>query len=253
MRYIAVAETDVGISKNINEDSVLVKHAKCSLGEVLLAVVCDGLGGLDKGELASATVIREFSRWFDEELPFELENLDMQVIGEKWSLLIKDLNVKMLEYSYKTGMNIGTTFTGLLMAEDKYIIGHVGDTRVYYINTSIKQLTIDQTFVANEVRKGTLTLEEAKTDKRKNMLLQCVGASSKVEPDIIQGICEKGAYMLCSDGFRHEITEDEMYNSLNPMNLINKEAMYSNVQYLIDKNKKRREKDNISAILIKAY
>lgn len=253
MRYIAVAETDVGISKNINEDSVLIKHARCSLGEVILAVVCDGLGGLEKGELASATVIREFARWFDEELPFELENLNMQVMGEKWSLLIKDLNVKMLEYGYKNRKNIGTTFTGILIVNDKYIIGHVGDTRVYYINNSVKQLTADQTYVAREIKKGTLTQEQAKTDKRRNMLLQCVGASSKIEPDIIQGICEKGVYMLCSDGFRHKITEDEMYESFNPMNLTNKEIMYAHVQRLIDENKRRNEKDNISAILIKAY
>ncbi len=253
MRYIAVAETDVGISKNTNEDSVLIKHAKCNLGEILLAIVCDGLGGLDKGELASATVIREFARWFDEELPFELENLNMQIMGEKWALLIKDLNVKMLEYGYKTGKNMGTTFTGLLMIEDKYMIGHVGDTRVYYINNSIKQLTTDQTYVAREIRKGTLTVEEAKIDKRRNMLLQCVGASSKVEPDIIQGVCEKGTYMLCSDGFRHKITEDEIYGAFCPMNLTNKEAMYSHIRRLIDENKRRKEKDNISTILIKAY
>ena len=220
MRYIAVAETDVGISKNTNEDSVLIKHAKCNLGEILLAIVCDGLGGLDKGELA---------------------------------LLIKDLNVKMLEYGYKTGKNMGTTFTGLLMIEDKYMIGHVGDTRVYYINNSIKQLTTDQTYVAREIRKGTLTVEEAKIDKRRNMLLQCVGASSKVEPDIIQGVCEKGTYMLCSDGFRHKITEDEIYGAFCPMNLTNKEAMYSHIRRLIDENKRRKEKDNISTILIKAY
>ena len=253
MKYIAAAQTDAGISKNINEDSVLIKHVKCSLGEMILAVVCDGVGGLDKGELASATVVREFSKWFDEELPFELENFDMQIIEKKWLELIKDINVKMLEYGYKSGKRIGTTFTGLFIANNEYMIAHVGDTRVYYINTSIKQLTIDQTLVAKEIRRGTLTLEEAKTDKRRNIILQCVGASSTVEPDIIQGICEKGVYMLCSDGFRHEITEDEMYKFLNPKNLINKETMYSNIQYLIDENKRRREKDNISAILIKAY
>ena len=77
MRYTAAADTDVGISRTTNQDSVLIKHALADDTEVLLAVLCDGMGGLAKGELASATVIRDFSRWFDEELPLELENVDI--------------------------------------------------------------------------------------------------------------------------------------------------------------------------------
>ena len=65
MQFKVAADTDIGIKKQTNQDSVLVKHGKCGLGEVLLAVVCDGMGGLDRGELASASVIREFNGWFD--------------------------------------------------------------------------------------------------------------------------------------------------------------------------------------------
>lgn len=253
MHYMAIADTDTGISKNTNQDSVLLKHAKCNTGEILLAIICDGMGGLSKGELASATAIREFSRWFEEELPYELENLDMQIVGAKWTLMMKDLNARILEYGQKIGISIGTTFTGLLIVNDKYLIGHVGDTRVYFINTAVRQLTRDQTFVAREIQRGTLTPEQAKKDKRRNMLLQCIGASERVEPDILQGECEKGVYMLCSDGFRHEITDAEIYQFLNPSNYGNKDTMHANVKYLIEENKRRQEKDNISAILIKAY
>ena len=132
------------------------------------------------------------------------------------------------------------------------MIAHVGDTRVYQITSEMKQLTTDQTFVAREVSRGTMTLEQAQNDKRRNMLLQCVGASDVVEPQIITGTAVKGAYMLCSDGFRHEITEREMYESLNPVNLMNKKAMHSNAKYLIEQVKSRQEKDNISVVLIKA-
>ena len=114
------------------------------------------------------------------------------------------------------------------------------------------QMTTDQTFVAREVSRGTMTAEQAKKDKRRNLLLQCVGASKVVEPQIICGRVEKGAYMLCSDGFRHEITEVEMYESLNPINLMNRDAMHSNTRYLIWQVKSRGERDNISVILIKA-
>lgn len=253
MRFIATADTDVGIVKDTNQDSMLIKHGVADGKEILLAVICDGMGGLSKGELASATVIRAFSKWFDEELPFELENLDLQVIGAKWSLLLKELNAKILEYSKNHGIEgVGTTFSGILFVDNQYVIGHVGDTRIYHIGASLTQLTTDQTFVAREISRGTMTLEQAKTDKRRNLLLQCVGASKVVEPQIICGNAEKGAYMLCSDGFRHEISEAEIYESLNPVNLMNKDAMHNNARYLIEQNKSRKEKDNISVLLIKA-
>lgn len=252
MRYTATADSDVGISKSTNQDSVLIKHASTDIGEVLMAIVCDGMGGLAKGELASATVIREFARWFDEDLPFELDNLDMQVIGGKWSLMLKDLNLKILEYGTEHGTSLGTTFSGILFVGNQYVIAHVGDTRVYQIGSSLNQLTTDQTFVAREISRGTMTAEQAKTDKRRNLLLQCVGASKTVEPQVICGMVERGAYMLCSDGFRHEITDAEMYESLNPINFMNKNAMHSNARYLIEQVKSRNEKDNISVVLIKA-
>ena len=163
------------------------------------------------------------------------------------------LNAQILEYSKSNALEgVGTTFSGILFVDDQYIIGHVGDTRVYHIGSALTQLTTDQTFIAREISRGTITLEQAKTDKRRNLLLQCIGASKTVEPQIIIGNADKGAYMLCSDGFRHEITEGEMYESLNPINLMNKDAMHNNAKYLIDQVKRREEKDNISVVLIKA-
>lgn len=252
MKYLVMADTDIGIRKQTNQDSLLVKYGNCEIGEVLLAVICDGMGGLDKGEVASATVIREFARWFHEELPYELDTLNMQVIGGKWSLMLKELNVKIAEYGKKINSRLGTTFTGILLAGNEYAAVHVGDSRLYHISTTIKQMTKDQTFVAREVSRGTLTEEQARTDKRRNMLLQCVGASAKLEPDIMTGRIEKGVYMLCTDGFRHEISEREMFENLNPDVLRNKDIMRKNARYLIDQIKSRQEKDNISVILIKA-
>lgn len=252
MRFIVTADTDIGISKETNQDSLLIKHALVDDKEILLAVICDGMGGLCKGELASATVIRAFSKWFDEELPYELENPDMDVIGGKWSLLLKELNTRISEYSTANHIKgIGTTFSGILFVDDKYVIGHVGDTRIYRIDTSLEQLTTDHTFVAREVKRGTMTLEQARYDRRRNLLLQCVGASKVVEPEIICGKIQKGVYMLCSDGFRHEISEREICELLNPMKLKNKQIMHNHAEYLIEKVKSRDERDNISVLLVK--
>lgn len=251
MRFTATADTDIGISKDTNQDSILIKHGSTEDGEVLMAIVCDGMGGLSKGELASATVIRAFDKWFTDELPFELMNVDMQVIGGKWAMLLKDLNAKILEYGRRSGCSLGTTFSGILFVGDEYVIVHVGDSRVYQAKSAMKQLTTDQTFVAREISRGNMTPEQAKVDKRRNLLLQCVGASRTVDPEIIYGKTERGVYMICSDGFRHEISEKEMYESLNPINFMNKQAMHSNAKYLIEQVKARKERDNISVVLIK--
>lgn len=251
MHFTFTADTDTGISKDTNQDSILVKHAKYADGEILMAIICDGMGGLSKGELASAVVVKEFAEWFDNKLAFELVHLDFDVIAGKWSLMLQDLNVKIFEYSQKNNITMGTTFTGTLFVKDKYLTVHIGDTRMYHIDASVRQLTEDQTYVAREIRNKNMTLEQAKSDMKRNMLLQCVGASKNLEPEIFIGNHKKGVYLLCSDGFRHKISEDEIFQYLNSKHLPNVKVMHSNVKYLIELDKQRNEKDNISVILIK--
>jgi len=251
MRFMVTADTDVGIEKHINQDSIIVKHGTCEKGEVLMAIVCDGMGGLTKGELASATAVRVFAEWFDKELPYELENFDAEVVSEKWGLLLKDVNEKILEYSQRRNLEMGTTFTGMLFVDNQYIITHVGDTRAYHIDSKIEQLTTDHTFVAREMGRGTMTLSEAKIDQRRNALLQCVGDSQEIDPEILVGTCEKGIYMLCSDGFRHEITQNQIQEAFN-VDFADEKAMHDQVRGLIELVKQNQETDNISVILIKA-
>lgn len=121
---------------------------------------------------------------------------------------------QLAAYGAHCGTELGTTFTGILFVGEEYVCAHVGDSRLYYIGGDIKQLTTDQTFIAREISSGRMTEEEAKTDKRRNVLLQCVGASKEIEPQVLRGRTEKGVHMLCSDGFRHVITEEEMLESL---------------------------------------
>ena len=252
MRFIATADTDIGTVKETNQDSLLIKHADTPNGEVLMTVVCDGMGGLAKGELASATVIREFSAWFDSELPRMLPNLDLDRVGEIWSNMLRRQNDKIRAYGRASGIDLGTTFTGVLFVGQQYVFVHVGDCRFYSLRDGLIQLTEDQTFVAREIRNGNMTPEQARTDKRRNVLLQCVGASPKVEPQVGRGRTAPGVYLLCSDGFRHVISEAEIAQTLAPINLMNKKAMHGGARYLIDLVKARRERDNISVIVIKA-
>jgi len=253
MRYIVSADTDVGIKKDTNQDSVCIKVADTLEGQIVMALICDGMGGLSKGELASATVTRAFCDWFDNELPAQVSSLAWQHLSDQWDRLIKELNYKILEYGKQNNVHLGTTLTGILMIHNKYMIVHVGDSRVYKIKDILIQLTEDQTVVGREVRRGNLTWEQAEQDPRRNVLLQCVGESRSVIPDISFGDIEKDAmYMLCSDGFRHVITRDEIVQKLNPLSANSKNIMHMNSKHLIDVIKNRNEKDNISVALIRA-
>lgn len=252
MRFIVDAETDVGIKKKINQDSLFYKHAVVYGKEVLAAVICDGMGGLSKGELASAELIRAFLKWFDEELPNELKNFDMRVVVDSWVLKLKEWNLKLNGYGKTNGITLGTTFSGLLFVDNQMLAVHVGDSRIYFIDHSLHQLTKDHTLVEREVDQGIITLETARKDRRRNILLQCIGASGKIEPQVIQASVENGVYMLCSDGLRHELSDDELLDALQPSRLKNKSMMKEASLKLIGLVKTRGEKDNISMILIKA-
>ncbi len=253
MRFIGTAVTDVGISKDTNQDSVCLKIANTQdHGQVAMVIVCDGMGGLEKGELASATVIRAFSDWFDDVLPRRIKNYSWKELSDEWGKIIKIQNHKILEYGKRAGVNLGTTFSAMLIIDKKYMIVHVGDSRIYKITKQMEQLTEDQTFIAREIKRGTMTEEQAKTDSRKNMLLQCVGASKEVEPQLIFGdLSVNEIYMVCSDGFRHELTAEEIHNSLAPSKIKDMKIAAETLKSLVETLKIRKEKDNISVALIK--
>ena len=89
------------------------------------------------------------------------------------------------------------------------------------------------------------------TDSRRNVLLQCIGVTQKLLPAFYSGnINGEAAYLVCSDGFRHVITPDEIYQLCRPLQNLTQEVMEVNLKSLVECNKQRGERDNISAILI---
>ena len=253
MNFLTAFHTDVGIRKKTNQDSLLIHQAHTDCGNVLLAVICDGMGGLAKGEVASACMIRAFSEWFHLELPGMLsQGLRQEALRASWEALVHCVDQKIGTYSYQHNVSMGTTCVALLIVDETYYIMNIGDSRIYLIENDIYQLTKDQTYVQREMDAGRMTYEQSLTDPQRNVLLQCVGASVNVEPQMIYGMAERSVYILCSDGFRHEITPVEIYESLNPNNFINQNAMQIKARQLIELVKSRQEKDNISVVLIKA-
>ena len=255
MNYIISANTDIGIVKNTNQDSLSVKAINTSIGRMSFAILCDGMGGLAKGEVASASVIGAFDTWVKEKLPNLCQApLDANVIKTQWEQILLEQNVLIKSYGARQGVKLGTTAVVMLLTDTQYFIMNVGDSRAYEITDVLAQLTNDQTFVAREVALGNMTPEQAEVDERRSVLLQCIGASEEVYPDFFVGQAKANAtYMLCSDGFRHEITPTEIRDKFHPSALMDDTAMNRNTLELIELNKQRNERDNISVVLVRTF
>ncbi len=253
MNFLTAYHTDVGIKKKTNQDSLLLHQAQTDAGNVLLAVICDGMGGLAKGEVASACMIREFSDWFQRELPRMLsEGLQPEALRGSWEQLVVRVNQKITHYSTVNGVSMGTTCTAMLIVGGTYYIMNIGDSRIYLISDNIYQLTKDQTYVQREMDAGRMTYEESLRDPQRNVLLQCVGASPVIEPDFFMGDVQiNQCYLVCCDGFRHVIDPREFYQYLNPMVSTDAAVMQQALRYLTELNKQRQENDNITAALIR--
>lgn len=256
MEYIVSAATDVGTTKQTNQDSFGVKVMSTCIGNVVVAVMCDGMGGYEKGEVASATVVDAFNKWILSRFPtLCMNSLTENTIVNEWRMIAYECNDRINKYGRDNGgISIGTTVTAMLITESRYVIMNVGDSRAYEINKITGLMTRDQTVVARDIELGLITEEEAKTDRRRSILLQCIGAGDSVEPEFFVGNTKKNAvYILCSDGFRHEITPEEMKSYLDPNILNTPDIIANNLKVLIEINKQRNEMDNISVIAIKTY
>lgn len=254
MEYSATYNTDIGIRKSTNQDSLAIRIIDSPEGKVAFAIVCDGMGGLAKGELASKEVIDAFCNWFDYEFCAQIVDGTFSALRlrDDWNSIIQSENRLLGIYGSDHNIMLGTTVSAMLMYKDEFYIVHVGDSRVYELANEVRILTKDQTFVAREVAAGRMTPEEAKVDPRRSVLLQCVGASAKVTPDFLKGKVQRNAvYFVCSDGFRHQISDEEIMSKLGPKNTPSTEELKYGCVYLTELVKNRRETDNITVAAIK--
>ena len=99
MNFIVAAATDIGISKTTNQDSIGIKIAETKYGKAALIVICDGMGGLSKGELASATVIRSLTDWFECDFPNELDRWNWETVSNIIVERIQNLHLQIITYA----------------------------------------------------------------------------------------------------------------------------------------------------------
>lgn len=254
MDYITASYSDIGVSKENNQDSTLLLRARSGGDEILLASVCDGMGGLSRGELASATMVKNLTSWFSERLPYLLPGgLSSNELEEDWKRVVVSTNRQLADYAAKNSIELGTTAVVLLLINNDYYLLNVGDSRIYLLDTEgIRQLTKDQTLVQREMDAGRMTYEEARVSPDRGLLLQCIGASNIITPQFLSGTAEPGnAFLICCDGMRHEVTADELYTAFAPDSLTSRSIMNRKLREVTDINIQRGETDNLSAVIVK--
>lgn len=256
MEYTVAFSTDKGTTKGSNQDSLCIRRAAMPRGgEMVLAVVCDGMGGLSRGELASAEVVRAFGAWFDDnmrELPSACAR-DFASVKEQWGALIQTLHSRLLAYAQFNGLQLGTTLVAWLAVGDRYLAVSVGDSRLYSHGEKFRQITQDHSLVAREIALGRITQEQANVHPQRNVLLQCLGAGTVVSPEFHEGRVSGGAfYLLCSDGFVHKVEACELERRLLPICVDTQEAMTRALAGIVADCKERGEEDNITAVLVRS-
>ena len=246
---LCTAYTDKGTRKQVNQDSVLIMQGEMAGDEIVFVCICDGMGGLKNGEVASGKAAKALSYWFEDELPCLLRSgLSNDVLKESLNHTIFEIDDAVREYGDDNG-ECGTTLSGILLYRGRYVCVNVGDSRIYRINeTSISQLTKDQTVVQKLMDEGEITEEEASRHRDRNVLLQCIGAGGDVVPVYTYGTYAEGdVFLACSDGFRHKLTGDEIHGIFRQCPGMDKDGINSLLKDAVEANMQRGEKDNISA------
>lgn len=209
MHLTYASRSNVGMIRSGNEDSVFA-DANAHRGVFMVA---DGMGGHAAGEIASDMAVRIVSR--------ELSPLrDITSPGGESALkaAVRDANRAIFERTLseldKQGM--GTTASVLLLSGPRYLIGQVGDSRVYRVrNGVLQQLTKDHSYVQEQVDAGYITPEQARYHPYSNVITRCVGASREVEADTYSGEVQTGdVFLVASDGLTGMVDDARLQHLL---------------------------------------
>lgn len=240
---IAAGRSDIGLKRDTNQDFYFVSKDST----LPLYILADGMGGEKGGEIASRLAI-ETSREIFENNRFKLQ--DEKTIKEIIREAIERSNTKIHKKSLKDKNleGMGTTLLIVYISKDRLYIGHVGDSRLYYITAeSIEQLTEDHSLVNALVKSGQLSLEEAKKHPQKNMITRAVGAAAIVESDILSyDYIKKDKILLCSDGLSNMLEDKKIYNIMNSSENIDEIC-----DNLISEALKLGGNDNITTVVVK--
>ncbi len=230
-------ESDVGLKRKNNEDSFAVDQAH------LFCLVADGMGGASAGELASEIFAKTAAEIISAR---EGKTTDeaVRLVRKTFS----SANERILAHIKDVPKHKGMGCTAELMAftYDGFVIGHVGDSRIYrFQDGRLEQLTVDHSLVQEQLDQGLITPEEAKNHSMRNIILRAVGIRKGLALDLIKGEVVSGdLFLLCSDGLT-DLIEDRIIRKVLSL----KGSLKQKTNKLIQLAKAAGGKDNITVVL----
>ena len=250
MRLRHFGHSDVGLQRAHNEDAYL---ADPSLG---LFVVCDGVGGRARGEVASSQTVDFIWEWVKREerrIREAAQSVDPKVVQELCGIVRSAVqNATYMLHSIgeldPDHRGMSTTASVLLVAGSIAVIGQVGDSRVYLArNGQVSQLTEDHTLINFQLKHGLITPEQAKHSKQKNVITRAVGHKDYVEVDTVPTPVFPGdRLLLCSDGLHGYLDEADGDELATFIQKDVQEAVLESIRFANEAG----GKDNITALLV---
>ncbi|MCP4218679.1 MAG: Stp1/IreP family PP2C-type Ser/Thr phosphatase [bacterium] len=237
----AFGATDVGKEREANEDYFRV------IPEKNLYIVADGMGGHNAGDVASLNATKQVDAYFSLQLLSQIRN-DNEAIRKAMidSLLKAHEEILQMAEKHREYTGMGCTIVAALVQDDALHLSHVGDARAYVSSgPELSLLTTDHSYVMEMVKRGKLTLEEARVSPFKNRLNQAIGATVNIKPDYCHYKLEEGdKLLLCSDGLWDMLADEEILmvlrEDLPPQYLCKK---------LVDMANNAGGHDNITALI----
>jgi serine/threonine protein phosphatase PrpC len=237
VRLLAAGATDVGLWRTNNEDAYL------AMPEAGLFALSDGMGGAAAGEIASGYFIETAQAAFSNPIPASEE-----IIRELVQKVFRCSNKRITEHIAQHPENEGMGCTGdlLVFSQNSYIVGHMGDSRVYLLRDgSLQQLTKDHSLVQLQVDRGMLTPEEARHHPQKNIILRAIGADPSDSCDILSGSAlTHDIFLLCSDGLT-DMADDSVIRDI----LASIGSIQHKTKRLIDAAIAAGGRDNVTVVL----
>jgi PPM family protein phosphatase len=244
------ARSDRGRARENNEDSFRLAP------ELGLFVLSDGMGGMASGEVASRlavdTVIEHcFEAARNPTLPLDgLHIPGASAAGDRLASAIRLANAQIRNAAAEnpSQQGMGATIVAVQLNDDRLIVAHVGDSRAYRLRQSeLEQLTEDHSFVAEQVRRGMMTRQEAEQSKLQNVLLRALGPEPEVLVEVNEELLqEDDALLLCSDGLTKELSIAKISGALRDA-----EDAEEAAGHLVDLANEAGGSDNITVIVIR--
>lgn len=255
MKYLTSVYWERGRVAAVNQDSLVLLQVLTAKGRVLMAAVCDGMGGLDRGEYASGYVTGRLQEWFYESLMRAVhKKKPYWVIRRSLERLVYHMQEQLSLYGRRENVRLGTTMTVFVLWEKTYLLWHLGDSRAYRLREGSGSVNIRHGVVMGRNGKSVTGIECMTRDhiKGRNQLTKCVGSFGYEKPEFKMGVLRSGqAVLLCSDGFRNRIDETELADVLRPEQIREEEQIVRRLREIGDACMKRGERDNLSAVYVK--